>query len=103
MTYGTYRTGTGRWTPVRRPSVGVLWTNDADCLAFFQSNLDIDPTPVQALIDTADAAGLSATTAFDQLAAAIGSRVDVGDLDDWRPTRTSRARRAPGALPEPRG
>ncbi|MFE7747062.1 hypothetical protein [Nocardia sp. NPDC057455] len=104
MSYSTNRAGTGRWTAIMRPSVGVLWTDDDTALGFFQAQLSgkVDAAPVQNLIDTAYAAGLTARQAFDQLAAAIGSRIDEGDLDNWRPNRASRARQLPGAMPEPR-
>lgn len=102
MTYNTTRAGTGRWTAIARPSIGVLWTDDDQALGFFQAQLagKIDPTPVQNLIDTAYAAGRAATEAFDQIAAAIGTRIDEGDLDNWRVRRITRTRQRPAALPE---
>lgn len=88
MTYGNTRTGRGRWTPILRPSLGILWTDDADNLGFFQTpNVVADPAPVLVLIDTAYAAGKTTTECFDQLVPAIGSRIETGDLDAWRADR----------------
>jgi hypothetical protein len=88
MTYGNTRAGRGRWTAIMRPSIGILWTDDDDNLGFHQtSNVVVDPTPVLALIDNAQAAGKSATECFDELVLAIGSRVDIGNLDNWKAER----------------
>lgn len=81
MSYGTTLAGRGRWTTIMRPSIGILWTDDHNALGFHQtSNVDVDPTPVQVLIDNAHAAGKTPTQAFDELALAIGTHIDTGTL-----------------------
>ncbi|WP_155290223.1 hypothetical protein [Rhodococcoides fascians] len=88
MTYPSERVGHGRWTPVLRPSVGVLWVTDAGSLAFIPQN-GIDPTPMVELIQTFHDAGKSADEAFDALLLIVGSAATAGDVDDWRPDRVN--------------
>lgn len=81
MSYSTERAGRGRWAPTYWPAVGTLWTDDNDALGFIPAP-NVDPTPLQALIDNASAAGKPATAAFDELT--IGLVTRTGRLDDWR-------------------
>lgn len=96
MSYGTDRTGHGRWTTIAGPSVGILWvTDDDENLGFFATG-KADPTPVTTLISNAYEAGKPANIAFDELAAFGGPRIESGDVDTWLPDRgnISRGRRA---------
>lgn len=86
MTYPTERAGHGRWTPVLRPSVGVMWVTDDGSLGFIPQN-GIDPAPMVDLIETFHSAGKSANEAFDALLLIVGSQASSGDVDDWRPDR----------------
>lgn len=86
MSYHDDRSGHGRWTPVIRPAVGILWTTDAGALGFIPQN-GVDPTPVLTMIDTYDAAGKTARDAFDELLLAIGSAAKTGDVDNWQEDR----------------
>ncbi|WP_037141748.1 hypothetical protein [Rhodococcoides fascians] len=86
MTYSTERAGHGRWTPVLRPAVGILWVTDDGALGFIPQN-GIDPAPMNTLIETYFAAGKTANEAFDELMLIVGSKSQAGDVDDWRPDR----------------
>lgn len=83
------REGEGRWTAVSRPAPGVLWTDDDNALGFVAAP-GTDGGPVLALIDTHARAGEPASTAFDQLAAVVGSVISEGDIDRWLPTEQVR-------------
>lgn len=77
----TERTGPGRWTNVRAPAVGVLWTNDKTAVEFEPvPTPDNDPQPV---LDAIAAATGTPTEVFDALAEDIGMRVTEGELDRW--------------------
>jgi hypothetical protein len=80
------RTGHGQWTAIMRPAIGILWVSDSGAIGF-QPTKNVDPTPVTTLIETYQAAGKNAADTFADLAAAIGSRIETGRLDDWRAER----------------
>lgn len=86
MPYSTEREGRGRWVTIQKPAAGVLWTDDDDCVGF-EAAPNVDPAPVQAVLDTAFDAGRSATEAFEQLATLVGARLVTGDLGHWIPDR----------------
>ena len=85
----TERTGRGRWTPVRAPAAGILWTNDTDSVGF-QPTPGVDPEPITTLLTTAADAGRTPTEAFNQLAATIGTVISTGELDTWQAEQTRR-------------
>ena len=86
MPYSTERAGHGRWVTIQKPAAGVLWTDDQNA-AGFEAAPNVDPAPVQAVLDTAADAGRTPTEAFEQLAALVGARLVTGDLGHWTPDR----------------
>lgn len=86
MPYSTERAGHGRWCVIQKPAAGVLWTDDHDAVGF-EPTPNVDPTPVQTVLDTASDAGRTASEAFEQLATLVGARLVTGDLGHWTPDR----------------
>lgn len=80
------RTGHGRWTIL---PLGTLWVTDTDTIGW-QPIPNADPTPINTLIDNAITAGKDANTAFDEIAAVLGStRTYTGNVDNYRPDRNT--------------
>lgn len=106
MAYSADRTGHGRWCTVLAPHPGILWTDDHDALGFQAVGkiatddgiADYDGHDLHTVIDALAAAGMTATAAFDTLAALHGRDLKAGELDTWRPDR-NRARPDLGELP----
>lgn len=90
--YGTNRDGQGRWAIIQKPAAGTLFTDDDDSTGFLPAP-GANPEPVNQALTTAYDAGRTATQAFDELAALVGSRIIDGDLGHWRPNRNRSAAR----------
>lgn len=91
-TYSTDRNRDGRWVIIDRGVCpGIVYTDDDQVLGFSfmpkAVGAEFDPTPMLAQIEANYNAGLSATQAFDLIAANSGSQVDEGDLRTWRKSR----------------
>ncbi|MDV6309922.1 hypothetical protein [Gordonia amicalis] len=92
MPYKTDRDRDGRWVIIDRGQCpGIVYTDDDEVLGFSfmpkVAGAELDPTPMLTQIDANYAAGLTATQAFELIAANSGSQIDEGDLRTWRKTR----------------
>ena len=92
MPYKTDRDRDGRWVVIDRGQCpGIVYTDDNEVLGFSYmpkvAGAEFDPAPMLAQIDANYAAGLTATQAFELIAANSGSQIDEGDLRTWRKTR----------------
>ena len=92
MPYKTDRDRDGRWVVIDRGQCpGIVYTDDDEVLGFSfmpkVAGTEFDPSPMLAQIDANFAAGLTATQAFELIAANSGSQIDEGDLRTWRKTR----------------
>lgn len=102
-TYSTDRVADGRWCVVMTPCPGILYTDDDQVLGF-AANAKVggtvyDPTSILEQIAVNYAAGITASHAFDLIAANTGTQIDEGDLRTWRKSRM-RLRPDVGVVPE---